>query len=105
VYNSQDSSVWLADTTEPDVTKGLFTNSATATDVKRDENDAIANVRNKPPTIYVTHLTIRIGALDSATYMGQRECGWAAIGYGLSNAQALTLTNIAKKYENALGRY
>jgi len=108
VYNSRDSSVWfglLAYTTTPAVTKGMFTNSATSTDVKRYENGVITNTKNKPPTIYFTNLNIRIGAIQGASYMGQRECGLAAIGSGLTNAQAATFSNIVRKYENSLGRY
>jgi hypothetical protein len=108
IYNVADSSVWfglLTLTSAPAVTKGLFVNSSTSTDVKRYENGVIKNTRNRPPTIYFTNLPIRIGALDGATYMSQRQCGFATIGKGLSNDEVLTFNKIVHDYETELGRY
>jgi hypothetical protein len=108
IYNVADSSVWfglLALSSAPAVTKGLFVNSSTANDVKRYENGTIKNTRNRSPTIYFTNLPIRIGALDGATYMAQRQCGFATIGRGLSNDEVLSLTKIVHDYETELGRY
>ena len=107
IYNAIDSSVWfglLDYEPTPAVTKGLFMNSATATDVKRFDNGMATVRRGAPPTSFYTNLPIWLGSVPGVTYAGQRVCSLATIGYGLSDAQVLTFYHIVQQFENTLGR-
>ena len=88
----------------PPVTIGLFMFSATANDVIWYENgipkfylhDAPVNVYTKSPYL--------IGFCKSVESGGHRECAFATIGKGLSDAEALTFSNIVHEFNNRLSR-
>lgn len=107
IYNSADASNWFGYygfAPKPASTIGLFMLSSTANDVKRYENGVATNSRGSAPTPGYTNYPILIGTVHNAGSGGQRECSFASIGKGLSDAQALTFYNIVMKYIKALSR-
>ena len=107
IFNSSDASNWFgyyAYGVNPLNTKGLFLISSTSSDVKRYDNSVVTSSKGSAPDAGYTNLPILIGTVLGADSGGQRECGFASIGYGLTDAQALTFYNIVQNYEAALGR-
>jgi hypothetical protein len=107
IFNSTDASEWFgyyAWGKSPSNTKGLFLVSSTTTDVKRYDNSIITSSKGSAPQLGSTNLPILIGTVLGASSGGQRECGFATIGYGLTDAQVVTFYNIVQNYEAALGR-
>jgi len=60
--------------------------------------------KGSPPNNSYTNLTILIGRSRVSTHNGQRECAFATIGNGLTNAEALSLANIVQNFQTTLGR-
>lgn len=107
IYHENDASVWFGYYDygpKPANTKGLFTFSATASDITRYENGTIVNSSNNAPVAGSTGYPILLGTVASASSGGQRACALAAIGGGLTAAQALTFYNIVQNFETTLGR-
>jgi len=107
IFQSTDASVWFgyyAWGISPSNTKGLFLISSTSSDVKRYDNSVITSSKGAAPEPGYTNLPILIGTVSGASSGGQRECGFASIGYGLSDAEAATFYNIVQNYEASLGR-
>jgi hypothetical protein len=107
IYHSYDATNWfgyLKQNPMPAITKGLFLFSATSGDVKRYENGAIVNAKGSAPTTTFTNLPILIGKVAFASAGGQKECALAAMGQGLTDAQALTFYRIVQNFQNTLGR-
>jgi hypothetical protein len=88
---------------QPTTTVGLFTNSSTTDKVTRYDNGVAVGNYNAPDSAY-THSVITIGQVTDDENMGLRECRLAAIGSGLSDAQALTFYNLVKTFETKLSR-
>jgi hypothetical protein len=107
IYNKTDATAWFGYHFygyAPANTKGLFMISSTANDVKRYENGALVQSKGSPPVAMYTNLPILIGSVLSAPSVGQRQCGLATIGYGLTDAEALAFYKIVQQFENTLGR-
>ncbi|MEO8763051.1 MAG: hypothetical protein ABI416_02135 [Ginsengibacter sp.] len=104
--NSADKSEWFGfseDTLSP-VTTGLFMLSSTATNVTRYRNGIVVSSSGLPPNNVYTNLTILIGKSRITQHPGMKECALATIGNGLTDAQALTFSNIVQNFETALSR-
>jgi len=86
------------------VTTGLFMLSSSATDVIRYKDGVVVGTKGSPPNNSYTNLTILIGRSRVSTHNGQRECAFATIGNGLTNAEALSLSNIVQNFQTTLGR-
>jgi hypothetical protein len=86
------------------ITTGLFMLSSSATDVTRYRNGVIVSTKGAPPNNSYTNLTILIGKSRVSTHPGQKECAFATIGNGLTDADALTLYNIVQNFQTTLGR-
>jgi hypothetical protein len=107
VYNSSDASNWFgydAFGIAPASTVGLFMLSSTATDVKRYENGIATDSKGSAPVTGYTNMDILLGTVAGASSGGQRQCSFATIGKGLSDAQALTFYNIVNKFMIAISR-
>lgn len=107
IYHTSDASNWFGYFDwgpKPANTKGLFMFSATAYNVTRYENGIVVNSSGKSPGIGFTGYPVLIGKVSEAPTCGQRVCGLATIGRGLTDAQALTFYNIVQNFETALGR-
>lgn len=107
IFNSSNASNWFgyyAFGVKPSNTKGLFLISSTSSDVKRYDNSVVTSSKGSAPEPGYTDLPILIGTVLGADSGGQRECGFASIGYGLTDAQVITFYNIVQNYEAALGR-
>jgi hypothetical protein len=107
IYHQDDATNWFGYykfAPMPPITKGLFMLSATANDVIRYENGVAKNSKGSPPVAGSTGYTILLGFVKGASAGGQRECGLAAIGNGLTNAQAITFFYIVQNFVNELGR-
>lgn len=107
IYQSSNASNWFgyyAYGVMPSSTKGLFLISSTSSDVKRYDNSVVTSSKGSAPEPGYTNLPILIGTVLGADSGGQRECGFASIGYGLTDAEAVTFYNIVQNYEAALGR-
>jgi hypothetical protein len=107
IYNQSDAANWFGYYNfrpMPPSTRGLFTLSATANDVTRYENGVVKNSKGAPPLAGSTGYTILLGFVNGASAGGQRECSLAAIGNGLTSAQAATFFYIVQNFVNELGR-
>jgi len=107
IYNGTNATDWFgyfAYGIMPSNTKGLFLVSSTTTDVKRYDNSVVTSSKGSAPKPVYTNWPILIGTVAGASSGGQRECGFASIGYGLTDAQVVTFYNIVQNYEAALGR-
>jgi len=107
IFHSTDASDWFgyyAWGKSPSNTKGLFLLSATSSDVKRYDNSVITSSKGAAPKLGYTSAPILLGTVLGAPSGGKRECGFASIGYGLTDAEAVTFYNIVQNYEAALGR-
>jgi hypothetical protein len=107
IYHSTNATDWFgyfAYGIMPANTKGLFVISCTGNDVKRYDNSVVTSSKGSAPKHLYTNFPILIGAVAGAASVGQRECGFASIGYGLTDAQVATFNNIVQNYEAALGR-
>jgi hypothetical protein len=107
IFNSTDASEWFgyyAWGKSPSNTKGLFLVSSTTMDVKRYDNSVVTSSKGSAADPLYTNSPILIGTVAGASSGGQRECGFASIGYGLTDAQVVTFYNIVQNYEAALGR-
>jgi len=107
IYHGSDATNWFgffALGIQPASTVGLFMLSCTPGDVKRYDNGLVTDAKGSAPTPTFTNLPILIGSVANAPSGGQRECGLATIGNGLTDAQALTFYNIVQNFETALGR-
>jgi hypothetical protein len=104
--NSADKSEWFGfsqDILSPN-TVGLFMLSSSATNVTRYWNGTVVSSKGSAPIRSYTHLTIQIGVTRVTAHPGQKECGLAAIGNGLTDAEALSFYNIVQNFETTLGR-
>jgi hypothetical protein len=88
---------------QPSVTVGLFTNSSSPTKVVRSDNGVPARTYRAPANAH-TKMNITIGKVVDDPNMGLRECRFAAIGQGLSDADALTFYNVVKAFQTKLNR-
>ena len=88
---------------QPASTVGLFTNSSSTDKVTRYDNGVAVATYRAPDNAY-THSVITIGEVTDDSNIGLRECRLAAIGSGLTDAQALTFYNIVKTFETKLSR-
>jgi hypothetical protein len=88
---------------QPASTVGLFTNSSSGGKVVRYFNGAVERTYGAPSDAH-TNMNITIGKVVDDSHMGLRECRFAAIGQGLSDADALTFYNIVKAFETKLNR-
>jgi hypothetical protein len=107
IFNATDASNWFGYAEygmAPSNTKGLFLLSSTDSDVKRYDNSIITSVKGSAPSAGYVNLPILLGIVAEAPAGGQRECGFASIGYGLTDAEVVTFYNIVQNYEAALGR-
>lgn len=107
IYHSTDATNWFgyyAYGVTPVSTIGLFILSSTSNDVKRYENGIVSDSKGAAPTPGYTNYPILLGAVKSAPAVGQRECAFASIGKGLSDAQALTFYNVVMKFIKRLSR-
>jgi hypothetical protein len=107
IYHAFDNTEFFgfhAHDVSPAITKGLFILSSTVSDVKRYDNGIVTGSKGSAPTTTFTNLPILIGSVSDAPSVGQRECALAAIGNGLTDAQAFTFYNIVQNFETALGR-
>lgn len=86
---------------QPANTVGLFTNSSNGGKVIRYDNGVVAGTYGVPVDAH-TNMTITIGKIVDDPNMGLRECRFAAIGQGLSDAEALTFYNIVKAFQTSL---
>ena len=68
--------------------------------VSRVGNVGVVDRRGYPALAYQC---VPMG-VAGASSGGQRECGFASIGYGLTDAEAASFYNIVQKYEASLGR-
>ena len=104
--NSADKSEWFGFSEDilSSNTVGLFMLSSSATNVTRYRNGQVVSSKESPPINSYTNLTIQIGVSRVTAHAGQRECGFATIGNGLTNAEALTFYTIVQNFETALGR-
>ncbi len=89
---------------KPTSTIGLFMLSATADNVTWYENGNKKFSSDKSPVMDFTGYPVLLGWVENASAGGKRECAFATIGKGLSNAQASAFYNIVKNFETALGR-
>jgi hypothetical protein len=85
-------------------TTGLFMLSSSSTNVTRYRNGVVVSSKGSAPNNSYTNLTILIGKSRVSLNRGQKECALATIGYGLTDAQALTFYNIVQYFVNALSR-
>lgn len=107
IYHHYDATDWFGYNAwglTPSNTRGLFMLSATSNDVKRYENGTVTDSKGSPPAMGFTNMPVLIGSPANAPVVGQRECGLATIGNGLTDAEALTFYNLVKDFETALGR-
>jgi hypothetical protein len=107
IYQSSDATNWFGYYKYGVViasTKGLFTMTSTTNDVKRFENGIMAAAKGSAPIVGFTRMNILVGSVNNAPANGQRECALAAVGQGLSDAQAMTFSNIVHNFETKLGR-
>ena len=107
IYEAYDNTEFFgfhAHAISPTITKGLFMLSTTASDVKRYDNGVVTDSKGSPPTATFTDLPILLGSVSGAPSVGQRECAFAAIGSGLTDAEAKAFYNIVQNFENTLGR-
>lgn len=102
-----DDSEWFG-LSEEDIltpnTTGLFMFSSTSSDVKRYRNGVIVAAKGAAPNNAYTNLTILLGKSRVTIHPGQKECAFASIGNGLSDAQAVTLSNIIQNFQTKLAR-
>ncbi len=107
-FSADVSTSWFdaGETTQyqPGVTKGLCTVTSTGNPVKRFDNGVLTVTYNSAPVNSHTNHTITIGKVVDDSHIGLKECRFAAIGTGLTDAQASTLYNIVLNFETALGR-
>ena len=85
-------------------TTGLFMLSSSAANVTRYRNGVMVSSKGSAPQNSYTNLTILLGKSRVTVHPGQKECALAAIGDGLTDAQALTFYNIVQNFETTLGR-
>ena len=107
IYQATDASNWFGFGEwgiAPSNTKGLFMMSSTSSDVKRYDNAIVTSSKGSAPDPGYSNYPILLGKVAEAPAGGQRECGFASIGYGLTDAQVITFYNIVQNYEAALGR-
>ncbi|MDQ6902346.1 MAG: hypothetical protein M3139_04945 [Bacteroidota bacterium] len=107
IYQSSDATNWFGFYKFGDVpanTLGLFTLTSTISDVRRFENGKATITKGSAPTAGFTGMNILVGSVNNAPANGQRECALAAVGQGLSDAQAMTFNNIVHSFETKLGR-
>ncbi len=103
--NKSDNSEWFGfkqDILTPN-TKGLFMLSSSSTNAKRYRNGVVIGSKNSPPHESYTNVSVLIGT-PRLTHPGQKECALATIGYGLTDAEAMTFYQIVQRYQNKLGR-
>ncbi len=84
-------------------TIGLFMLSSTDSNVVRYQNGVVAGQSGNGPDKVFTDSTIWIGTTRAGSN-GQKECAFATIGSGLTDAEALTFYNDVKAFEDQLGR-
>lgn len=104
--NSPDNSEWFGfseNRLSPNTT-GLFMLSSSPTNVTRYRNGLVISSKGAPPNRSYTNLTFWIGRSRYTVHPGQKECQFATIGNGLSDAQALMFYNIVQNFETQLGR-
>ncbi|HXR83343.1 MAG TPA: hypothetical protein VN722_03460 [Hanamia sp.] len=88
---------------QPSSTVGLFTNSSSTGKVVRYVNGTVNRTYGAPANGH-TDMNITIGKVVDDPGMGLKECRFAAIGQGLSDAEALSFYNIVKAYQTKLNR-
>lgn len=84
-------------------TKGLFMLSSTDSNVVRYRNGVIAGKSGNGPDQVFTDLSIWLGTTRGGSG-GQKECAFATIGKGFTDAEALTFYNIVQTFETKLNR-
>jgi hypothetical protein len=104
--NSADKSEWFgfSENRFSPQTTGLFMFTSSATNVTRFRNGILVSAKGSPPINSYTRLSFLVGNSRMTMHPGQRECALATIGYGLSDAEALTFYTIVQNFENSLGR-
>lgn len=88
---------------QPTITTGLFINSSYGGHVVRYDNGKPA-FRYRAPVDSYTNSAVTIGKLVDNSHLGLKECRFASLGDGLTDAEALTFYNIVKKFESSLAR-
>ncbi|MEP6928232.1 MAG: hypothetical protein ABI834_11370 [Ginsengibacter sp.] len=88
----------------PPNTTGLFMLSSSATNVTRYRNGIVVSSKGSAPNNEYTDLTILIGTSRVTAHPGQKECALATIGNGLTDAEALTFSNIVQNFETSQSR-
>lgn len=88
----------------PVTTVGLFMLSATAQNIKSYENGIPKFEKGGSPGTEYSEYPILIGYVLKADSGGKRECSFATIGKGLTDAEALTFSNIVHEFNNRLSR-
>lgn len=104
--NSADNSEWFGfseNRFSPNTT-GLFMLSSSPTNVTRYRNGIVISSKGSAPKNSYTNLTFLIGKSRYTVHPGQKECQFATIGNGLTDAQALTFYNIVQNFQTNLGR-
>ncbi len=101
-----DDSEWFGFNQEilTENTTGLFMLSSTATNVTRYRNGVIVGSKGYAPINDYTNLTILLGKSRVTVRPGQKECALAAVGSGLTDAEALAFYNIVQTFEGSLSR-
>ena len=82
----------------PASTIGLFMLSATSSDVVWYENGIHTFSKNAAPAEGFTNSPVLIGWAAGAASGGMRECAFATIGKGLTDAEALTFSTIVRNF-------
>jgi hypothetical protein len=85
-------------------TTGLFMLSSSSTNVTRTRNGVVVSSKGSAPNPVYTNLTILLGKSRVTVHPGKKECAFATIGNGLTDAEAMTFYNIVQNFQTALGR-
>ena len=104
--DSSDNSQWFGfsqSNLSPNTT-GLFMLSSSETNVTRYRNGVIVNSKGSPPENSYTNVIMLIGKSRETLHAGKRECEFATIGHGLTDAESLTFYTIVQQFETELGR-
>ncbi len=104
--NGADNTEWFgykSNLNTPNTT-GLFMMSSSDSDVKRFRNGIVVGSYGHAPDNRYTGLSIWIGTSRVTGRNGQKECAFATIGNGLTDAEALTFYNIVQAFETKLNR-
>jgi len=93
-------------------TLGLIIGSrTTSTSLKLYRNSTLKGTNNTATSILLPNIIMTLGALNYRNpsgiytiYYGNKECAFASIGDGLTDAEALSFYNAVQTYQTTLGR-